>query len=79
VWNLLVFGVLWFCLRKPLQDRPGALALCYLGFYSVGRFFVEGLRIDSLMLGEFRVAQLVSLALVAASAVGLAALLRRRG
>lgn len=78
VWNLLVFGLLWFVLRKRLQDRPGALTLCYLGAYSLGRFGVEGLRIDSLMLGEFRVAQLVSLALLAGSAAGLAVLLRRK-
>jgi phosphatidylglycerol:prolipoprotein diacylglycerol transferase len=78
LWNLAVFAVLWFGLRKRLQDRPGALTLCYLGLYSLGRFFVEGLRIDSLMLGEFRVAQLVSLFLVAGSAAGLAVLLRRR-
>jgi phosphatidylglycerol:prolipoprotein diacylglycerol transferase len=79
LWNLLVFAVLWFLLRKRLQDRPGALLLCYLGLYSGGRFFVEGLRIDSLMLGEFRVAQLVSLLLAAGSAAGLAVLLRRKG
>lgn len=79
LWNLLVFGLLWFVLRKRLQDRPGALTLCYLGLYSLGRFFVEGLRIDSLMLGEFRVAQLVSLLLAAGSAAGLVALFHRKG
>ncbi len=78
LWNLLVFAVLWFLLRRRLQDRPGALALCYLGLYSVGRLFVEGLRIDSLMLGEFRVAQLVSAVLAVGSGIGLAVLLRRR-
>jgi phosphatidylglycerol:prolipoprotein diacylglycerol transferase len=54
--------------------------LCYLGLYSLGRFFVEGLRIDSLMLGPLRAAQVVSLALMAASLFGLLWLLfiRRR-
>ncbi|QAA32788.1 hypothetical protein C1I91_14700 [Clostridium manihotivorum] len=33
----------------------------YIGLYSIARFFVEGLRTDSLMLGSFRIAQLVSL------------------
>jgi len=39
---------------------------------------VEGLRIDSLMLGNFRAAQLVSLLFVAASGFGLALLSRRK-
>lgn len=78
LWNLLVFAILWFGLRKRLQSRPGALTLCYLGLYSVGRFFVEGLRIDSLMLGSFRAAQVVSLLLVAASGIGLLLMARRK-
>ena len=32
-------------------------------WYGVGRFFIEGLRTDSLMLGGFKVAQIVSIAL----------------
>jgi phosphatidylglycerol:prolipoprotein diacylglycerol transferase len=78
LWNLLVFGILWFGLRKRLQERRGALTLCYLGLYSIGRFFVEGLRIDSLMLGSFRAAQVVSLLLVVASGVGLFLMARRK-
>ncbi len=78
LWDLLVFCVLWWAMRKPLANKPGALTLAYLGLYSLGRFFVEGLRIDSLMFGSFRAAQLVSLLLVAASGVGLALRLRKR-
>jgi phosphatidylglycerol---prolipoprotein diacylglyceryl transferase len=71
LWNFLVFLLLWFGLRKRLESRPGSLTLCYLGLYSIGRFFVEGLRTDSLMLGSLRAAQVVSLLLVAASGIGL--------
>jgi len=78
LWNLMVFCILWFILRKRLADRPGALTLAYLGLYSLGRFFVEGLRIDSLMLGNLRAAQVVSLLLVAVSGIGLALLSRRK-
>ncbi|RPI08553.1 MAG: prolipoprotein diacylglyceryl transferase [Zetaproteobacteria bacterium] len=78
LWNLAVFCLLWFFLRKRLEGKPGALTLCYLGLYSLGRFFVEGLRIDSLMLGNLRAAQTVSILLVAVSTVGLAVLLRRK-
>jgi len=78
LWNLAVFCLLWFFLRKRLESKPGALALCYVGLYSLGRFFVEGLRIDSLMLGTLRAAQAMSLLLVAASIIGLALLARKK-
>ena len=78
LWNFLVFLALWFGLRKRLEGKPGALTLCYLGLYSVGRFYVEALRIDNLMLGPLRVAMVVSLILVAISGLGLALILRRR-
>jgi phosphatidylglycerol:prolipoprotein diacylglycerol transferase len=80
LWNLAVFTVLHVALRRRLEGTPGALVLCYVGLYSVGRLFVEGLRTDSLMLGPFRAAQVVSATLIAFSLVGLAWLLivRRR-
>jgi phosphatidylglycerol:prolipoprotein diacylglycerol transferase len=78
LWNLLVFCALWFGLRKRLERRPGALTLCYLGLYSLGRFFVEGLRIDSLMLGSLRVAQVMSLFLIVVSAVGFSLMMRKK-
>ncbi|MBI2081656.1 MAG: prolipoprotein diacylglyceryl transferase [candidate division NC10 bacterium] len=79
LWNLLVFTVLVALLRRPLERSPGGLFLAYLGLYSAGRFFIEGLRVDSLMLGPLRAAQVVSLLLVAASGAGLLYLLRAGG
>lgn len=64
MWDLGVFALLFLLLRKRLEPYPGALFLSYLGLYSFGRFFIEGLRIDSLMLGPFRVAQVVSVFLI---------------
>lgn len=71
MWDLAVFVLLFSVLRKRLQSYPGALFLSYLGLYSFGRFFIEGLRIDSLMLGPFRAAQIVSLLLILCSIGGL--------
>jgi len=63
IWNLLVFGfLLWY--RRKKATVEGEIYLLYLILYSVGRFFIEGLRTDSLMLGPFRVAQLISLAII---------------
>ncbi len=62
VTNMIVFGVL-----MKYRDRKkfeGEVFLLYLALYSVGRFFIEGMRTDSLMLGPIRVAQLMSLSLV---------------
>jgi phosphatidylglycerol:prolipoprotein diacylglycerol transferase len=77
VWDLVVFGLLVVVLRHRLERARGSLFLAYVGLYSVGRFLVEGLRTDSLMLGPIRVAQLVSGIAIAAALVGLPLLLRR--
>lgn len=64
LWNLLVFFVLWrLLLKKP---EPGKIFALYLIGYSIGRYFIEGLRTDSLMIGPFKTAQLTSLAFIAA-------------
>jgi phosphatidylglycerol---prolipoprotein diacylglyceryl transferase len=78
LWNAGAFLILHFVLRRRLERAPGALFLAYLGIYSLGRFWVEGLRTDSLMLGSLRVAQLVSVGAVIVAAVGIPMLLRRR-
>src|SRR5512138_1492219 len=76
LWDLVVFGVLIVGLRDRLERAPGALFLAYLGLYSAGRLFTEGLRTDALMLGPLRIAQVVSLIGMAVAAVGVPLLLR---
>jgi len=66
-WDLLVFFVL-IALRKRNKIR-GSLFFIYIALYSLGRFFVEGLRTDSLMLGNIRVAQLMSIILILVSII----------
>lgn len=58
LWNFTIFGILMYKWRN--RNFTGEIALLYLSLYSLGRFFIEGLRTDSLMLGPIRVAQLVS-------------------
>ncbi|MGY3714778.1 prolipoprotein diacylglyceryl transferase [Sutcliffiella cohnii] len=63
VWNFIGF-LLLMSLRK-VNLRRGELFLTYLIYYSVGRFFIEGMRTDSLMLGEYiRMAQVMSIVLI---------------
>ncbi|CAM3014724.1 prolipoprotein diacylglyceryl transferase [Staphylococcus argensis] len=62
VWDVFGFIIL-LSLRKHL--RIGDTFALYLIWYSIGRFFVEGLRTDSLMLtSHIRIAQLMSIVLV---------------
>lgn len=58
-WNLLCFMLLLLIAKKSKNN--GITFFSYITLYSLGRFFIEGLRTDSLMLGPIRVAQLVSL------------------
>ncbi len=63
LWNIVVFlFLLWY--RRKGRKKDGEVFLLYAILYSVGRFFVEGLRTDSLMFGGFRVAQLISIAII---------------
>lgn len=58
LWNLVGFIVLHFLSKKRRYD--GQIALGYVAWYGLGRAWIEGLRMDSLMLGPFRVSQLLA-------------------
>jgi phosphatidylglycerol---prolipoprotein diacylglyceryl transferase len=62
LWTFLGFLIL-ILIRKYRYLKLGHLTSLYLMWYSFGRFFIESLRTDSLMLGQFRIAQLVSMIL----------------
>lgn len=67
LWCFLLFLFLMGFDRKP---RFAGQIICLYGIlYSVERFLVEALRTDSLMLGPFKQAQLVSLAVILACAI----------
>lgn len=65
-WDIAVFALLWFVIRRRTK-KAGSMTLWYLLLYGTGRFFIEGLRTDSLMLGALRVSQLLSLLMVITS------------
>jgi phosphatidylglycerol:prolipoprotein diacylglycerol transferase len=71
LWNLGVFALLMFLFFKGQRLKVGTLFLTYMVAYSSGRFWIEGLRTDSLMLGFLRMAQVVSLTGIAIGAIGL--------
>ena len=64
IWCLLLFiGLSYF--DKYKRRAHGQTFALYCIFYSIERFFVESLRTDSLMIGPFKQAQVISLCAIA--------------
>ena len=61
IWNLLVCAILVYIIYKKKEANDGIVLGGYMILYSIGRFFIEGLRTDSLMFMGLRTAQMVSL------------------
>ncbi|MBC6004028.1 MAG: prolipoprotein diacylglyceryl transferase [Paeniclostridium sordellii] len=59
IWDFGIFVFLWIFRKK--KSYEGQVIVLYAILYSLGRFFIEGLRTDSLMIGPFRMAQVISL------------------
>ena len=82
LWNLLIFILLIYVFNKQNKDNsilPGLITCIYLITYSFGRFWIEGLRIDSLCLGGYppycegglRIAQFISIFLFSSGLIWL--------
>lgn len=64
LWSLLGFILLIILRNQKGLLRRGEVALSYVIWYSFGRFFIEGMRTDSLWIGDImRVSQMLSLVL----------------
>ncbi len=77
LWCLVGLGILLFSVKR--RRFNGQLALEYAVWYGAGRFWIEGLRTDSLMLpfGGIRVSQLVAAVSVLAAGIALVVLWNR--
>ena len=73
---MLGFLVLYIMLKK-FRKFSGQLFLSYGIWYGLGRTFIEGLRTDSLYIGDtsIRVSQLLSICIVAVCSIILVAML----
>ncbi len=60
LWNLLGFLLINAYYKK--KKYHGEIFLMYISWYGIGRFFIEGLRTDSLYVGSFRISQVIGLA-----------------
>mgnify|MGYP001195271187 FL=1 len=82
LWNFIVFILLIYFFKqqnKGPRIKDGSIACLYLITYSFGRFWIEGLRIDSLCLGGYppycegglRIAQFISIFLFSSGLIWL--------
>ncbi|WP_017726291.1 prolipoprotein diacylglyceryl transferase, partial [Halalkalibacterium ligniniphilum] len=63
IWNLVGVALLLYLRRVNL--REGEIFLSYVIWYSIGRFYIEGIRLDYLLIGDvLRTAQIVSVLLI---------------
>ncbi len=68
VWCLLGFTMLAIFAHK-IRRYDGQIFLIYIGWYGLGRSWIEGLRMDSLMIGNVRISQLLAILCVIFSVV----------
>lgn len=69
IWCLLGFLLIaWYTKRRRFD---GELSLIYIGWYGLGRSFIEGLRTDPLLIGTVRISQMVAILCMAVSVVAL--------
>lgn len=60
LWNIL--GLVFLLILRRYNPRRGEVFLSYAIWYSIGRFFIEGMRTDSLYIfGSLRIAQIISI------------------
>lgn len=79
LWNFFVFCILFFVIRKFLPQKDGVIFFSYLLLYSIGRFFIEQCRLDSVLnIGEMPVAELVSVLIILSAFSGLFFVYRSR-
>ena len=64
-----VLGLVLLNSYRKKRKFDGEIFLMYLAWYGTGRFFIEGMRTDSLMIGSLRVSQLLSALLVVVTVI----------
>ena len=70
LWCILGFIIL-IIIRKLIKRKKGIMTYSCFIWYGIGRLFIEGLRTDSLYLGNIRISQLVSIILIIVGIIGI--------
>ena len=78
IWCFIVFGFLIILRNKIKYKKEGIITCSYFILYGIGRFFIEGMRTDSLYLFNFRISQIVSIILIVIGILGII-FIKRKG
>ena len=76
IGNIIAFLIIILVVKR-FQKHVGVQFFSYFIGYGIVRFFVEGLRTDSLMLGPIRMAQLVSIVFLVVGLVGIVYVIKK--
>lgn len=68
---LMIFIILMLIRYLSKKNKVGNITFTYFILYGTGRYFIEGMRLDSLYIGSFRVSQIVSIILIIVGIIGL--------
>lgn len=71
VLDFLGFLLIVLVFRRFFYRKRGDAGFAYFIWYGCSRFFVEGLRTDSLMLGQLRIAQVISIVFIGIGLLGI--------
>ena len=74
----LIGFIIFLIVRRMRYTKIGVITSLYLMYYGVVRFFIETMRTDSLMLGGFKAAQIVSVIMFICGLISLL-LISRKG
>jgi phosphatidylglycerol---prolipoprotein diacylglyceryl transferase len=75
-WDLVLYLLLYFVLAEKLKKYPGMTFMSYLAGYSLGRLWIEPLRVDSIMVAGAQAPFVVSAAMLIFSMISLLIILR---
>lgn len=78
VWNIFILIVLIFLTKRFERRVEGCVFFLYLILYSIGRLFIEHIRLDSVLtLANWHIAQIVSVLIIVFSGFALFFLLKK--
>jgi len=71
IWNLGVFAILIFFVRRYFRKNAGSITFAYFSLYSMGRFIIEGFRLDNIyFIFGMHIAQFISIILFLIGVIG---------
>lgn len=79
ILDFVIFCILFFIIRKYAPQKSGIIFFSYLFLYSIARFFIETIRIDSaLNIYNIPIAQIVSAIIILISITGITLIIKKK-